>query len=48
MGLLIKSTAEAKAHIFILCEAGAITDSELQFRKDRGWEMSYRVGMYRV
>ena len=37
-GALIKSIAQAKAHLFILCEAGAISDSELQFLYGRGWE----------
>ena len=31
MGVLIKSITQAKAHIFMLCEAGEITDEELQF-----------------
>ena len=38
MGVLIKSIAQAKAHIFMLCEAGAISDSELKFQRTVAWK----------
>ena len=38
VGLLLKSIAHAKAHLFLLCEAGELNDSELDFLHRRGWE----------
>ena len=37
-GLLIKSIAQAKAHLFWLREAGEINAQELSFLHQRGWE----------
>ena len=38
VGLLLKSIAHAKAHIFMLREAGELNESELDFLHRRGWE----------
>ena len=38
VGLLLKSIAHAKAHLFLLCEAGELNDRELDFLHRRGWE----------
>ena len=38
VGLLLKSISHAKAHLFMLCEAGELNDSELDFLHRRGWE----------
>ena len=38
VGLLLKSIAHAKAHLFLLCEAGEPNDRELDFLHRRGWE----------
>ena len=38
VGLLLKSIAHAKAHLFFLCEAGELNDQELNFLHQRGWE----------
>ena len=38
VGILIKSIAHAKAHLFWLCEAGELNDQELEFMHRRGWE----------
>ena len=38
VGLLLKSIAHAKAHLFLLCEAGELNDRELDFLHCRGWE----------
>ena len=38
VGLLIKSIAHVKAHVFMLCEAGELNDAELEFLHRRGWE----------
>ena len=38
VGLLIKSIAHAKARLFLLCEAGELNATELDFLHRRGWE----------
>ena len=38
VGLLIKSIAHAKAHLFLLCEAGELNATVLDFLHRRGWE----------
>ena len=38
VGLLLKSIAHAKAHLFLLCEAGDLNERELEFLHSRGWE----------
>ena len=38
VGLLLKSIAHAKAHLFLLCEAAELNDRELDFLHRRGWE----------
>ena len=38
VGLLLKSIAHAKAHLFLLCEAGELNERELEFLHSRGWE----------
>ena len=38
VGLLLKSIAHAKAHLFLLREAGELNDRELDFLHRRGWE----------
>ena len=38
VGVLIKSIAHAKAHLFLLREAGEINAQELDFLHRRGWE----------
>ena len=38
VGLLLKSIAHAKAHLFLLCEAGDLNERELKFLHSRGWE----------
>ena len=38
VGLLLKSIAHAKAHLFLLCEAGDLNEPELKFLHSRGWE----------
>ena len=43
-GSLIKSVAQAKAHLFLLCEAGAIKDDEMQFLHNRGWQTQRNNG----
>ena len=37
-GSLIKSIAQAKAHLFTLCEACKINDDEMDFLYSRGWQ----------
>ena len=37
-GPLLKSIAQAKAHLFLLCEAGELNESDLRFLHSRGWE----------
>ncbi|OLQ08703.1 hypothetical protein AK812_SmicGene7804 [Symbiodinium microadriaticum] len=38
VGLLLKSIAHAKAHLFLLCEAGELNERELDFLHRRGWQ----------
>lgn len=38
VGLLLKSIAQAKAHLFLLCEAGDLNERELKYLHSRGWQ----------
>ena len=38
VGLLLKRIAHAKAHLFLLCEAGELNERELDFLHRRGWQ----------
>ena len=39
MGSLVKSIAHSKSHLFMLCEASAVSQEELDFLQLRGWEL---------